>query len=439
MAQFKMLWPLLLLLVTAACGDRDSGGGSPTPASTPASTTTAPNASPAPQSTSTGTPPPNSPSTWALPGRNELFVYTVGMGADQVAGGSDPRRVVVVQDLSTGNLLTQFLYSGKLRGVEVYPVGVELAGRQLVVATRSAVTRYELDGSNPVTLFEPPGTQRVADIAASPDGKMVAITTNCGLACRPENVLAFYEVATGRRILQVTQSAAGLEGFSGDFWQLSWAGDSHGVWVMGATYSEGGGGRAFVTTAGEVRGYTPDQWGFGTFSRSGRYFAEGVPQLGCMRVGGVALRITDMQNGEIVANITGEGGVYAAWEWSPDGDQFVFQYLAGDPSSDCAWASNPVGWRAYSLASGAVTPVADLPSLHRQWYGNRLVEAICDEPRETEPVIDRWGDWDVICRVPRAGDSPGDLFVGGERIANWPDVGPGALGLGYEPVGFLAN
>jgi hypothetical protein len=159
--------------------------------------------------------------------------------------------------------------------------------------------------------------RRSRTFAVSNDGRIVAITSNCQLACIAENAVTFYEVATGQQIGRVTQSAPGFEGFDGDVWQISWKADRSGVWVIGATYTEGGGGRAFVGINGEVQQYVADDWGFSTWSPSGRYLADGAGQVGCMRVGGRALRITDMDTGEVVANVTGQQGVYAVWEWAP--------------------------------------------------------------------------------------------------------------------------
>jgi DNA-binding CsgD family transcriptional regulator len=326
--------------------------------------------------------------TYPVPGRDEVFVYTVFVKWEGSTEQTWPIRSVVVQDLATGRLIGNWKYSGRDLG---YPIGAVVGKEHVVVATHSSLTRYNLDGSGERLLFQLRAPQSLADVAVSPDGRLLAVTSNCVTTCVPLNAVTFFDIATGQQIGQVTQSSPGFEGFAGDVWQLSWHGDGSGVWVIGATYTHGGGGRAFVGIDGEVEPYLADDWGFSTWSPSGRYLADGAPQVGCMREGGRALRITDMDTGQVVANVTGEAGVYAVWEWAPDSSAIVYQFIPGEIDDGCDWAGNPGEYRMYTLVTGDIESVSDLSALHRRWYGDIFVEVVCDEPRPEDPVVSRYG------------------------------------------------
>jgi WD40 repeat protein len=388
---------------------------------------------PTPTPTATATP---KAETFPLPGRDEIFVYSVGMGADNTVDRFYPRRAVIVQELASGRILAKVPYSGKIDGAFESPMGAALAGRQLVVATESHVLRYELDGSGRTVLFEAPAPQSIADIAVSPDGHAVAVSSNCYLRCPGENAITVIDVNTGSRVIQVKQSAATLGEFRGDFWDLSWRADSLSLWVHGATYSEGGGSRALVTLTGQATPFVTPEWGFGAFSPDGRYFADGSPQIGCMRVGGTTLAIRDTNSGAIVASVAGEGA-YAAWEWSPDSKEFVFQVIAGEVLTDCGWADDPGEFRVYSVETGQITPVPNLPALHASWYGPHFVETVCPDGPGIEPVLSRLGGVAAGCRAPGPGDAEGDVFVAGAKIASWPQPSeiPGVQRP--NPLGFL--
>jgi hypothetical protein len=90
----------------------------------------------------------------------------------------------------------------------------------------------------------------------------------------------------------------------------------------------------------------------------------------------------------------------------------------------------------YTLATGEIEPVPDLSELHQRWYGDRFVEVICDERRGDEPVVSRYG-YQAVCKEPLPGEMPGDVFIAGAKVANWPQLGHIGLLLGLDPVAFL--
>ncbi|HMO54816.1 MAG TPA: LuxR C-terminal-related transcriptional regulator [Tepidiformaceae bacterium] len=403
-----------------------------------------PTASPSPTAsvaTPTASPTPDpflAYQTYPVAGRNGLFVYTVFAGEESTRDRTWPVRELVVQDLGTGQLVAHWAYSGLDLG---YPIGAVLGGEHIVVATEGGLTRYNIDGSGELRLFSPTTPQTIADIAVSPDGRLVAVSSNCYLMCLSENAVTFFDITSGQRVTQVTQSATGFEGFAGDIWEIAWDGDATGVWVLGATYSEGGGSRAFVGLDGSVEAYRPDDWGFSNLSPSGRYVAEGVPQIGCMRIGGRVFRVTDLDTGAVVATVTGETGAYAVWEWSPDSSAVVYQFIPGDIEANCDWAGNEPEYRLLTLATGQSQAVNDMTVLHQSWYGEQFVEVVCPDPAPENPVLTRYG-LSSSCKRPGPGETVGDVFVGGAKVASWRTFQDGDPGSGggfslVEPVGFL--
>ena len=394
------------------------------------------------QPPATGTPSasatPGAPALYPHPRLDELFVYTASTGEDHSGSRAYPRRSVVIQDLRSGTIVSTIPYSGRDGSRERYPVGAALAGRQIVTADESEVIRHELNGARPTTIFTPPSPQAVADIAVSDDGRFVAISSNCQVSCTPDNLLTFIEVATGTVVHQVRQGDGQFEGFRGSVWQLEWRDDGRGVFVAGATYSEQPGGRATVFLDGAVSVHPPVV-GFATIAPNGRLLADAPEQLPCERVGGRWFAVTELDTGNPVAIAEGERGAYAAWEWSPDSSQVVYQFLPGDTAT-CEWAgSQAVELRLFDIPSARTRNVPTLGDVHAEWYGERFVEVLCEEPRPEEPVRNRWGDVAAICKSAQPGGRTGDLFLGGARIANWPTLGSQYSNRGIEPVGFLAR
>jgi hypothetical protein len=139
-----------------------------------------------------------------VPGRDEVFVYTVFVKWEGSTEQTWPIRSVVVQDLATGRLIGNWKYSGRDLG---YPIGAVVGKEHVVVATHSSLTRYNLDGSGERLLFQLRAPQSLADVAVSPDGRLLAVTSNCVTTCVPLNAVTFFDIATGQQIGQVTQSS----------------------------------------------------------------------------------------------------------------------------------------------------------------------------------------------------------------------------------------
>ena len=288
----KLVAAVALCALAAAC---EGSGNEQTPSPTPSEAKPTPElAAASPVSpTPTATPRPVEPETYALPGSSELFVYTVEVGSDSFEDRRVPRRVAVVQDLATGRVLTWLNYGG-IRGMEGhYPVDVQLAGRRLIVATESAVTRYELDGSGETRLLTEPnagagGYFGIQDIAVSGDGQHVAVSHGCGFPCESGTAVSIVEIATGRLVVEAGYASLRAAGFAGYVWQLVWRDDVPGVLLVGATGSEAPGGRAIVGLDTEVVGLERPSV-YGSVSPDGRFSFQNPLQLTCEYIGGTRL------------------------------------------------------------------------------------------------------------------------------------------------------
>ncbi len=436
MRRTVLAWAALVgALAIAAC----SGGQPPaaTPAASVTATTAVPTATPTrPLPAASPTPDPAVEFTvYPLPGATDLLVYTVLLARKDLGARSWPVRAVVVQDLAAGSIESQFTYSGPDLG---YPVGVELAGQRMIVATEVRVTRHELDGSQPSVLFERRGEAVIGDIAVSPDGAMVAIATYC-LPCSDRGSVQFVRVADGTVVSEVPTSRLNDAGFRGYAWQLRFRADGSGVFVAGGTSSEAWGGRATAFTDGTFAVHQEPR-GYGAISPDGTRYAEGAGIAGaCMHAAGRVLRVINLESSAVLHEFTPGDAAIAPWEWSPGGTELLYLTLAGPLGDACTWTESPEEFHLLDLATGAVTPVNDIAALHRDWYGDTLVEAACERWPPTSPVLNRWGTWDAGCVEIGGTVRQGDLFAGGHKIANWPSTGDRGLNGDIQPVGFMAR
>ena len=429
----------------AACS---GGGGTPTPEPSPSSSPSpGPTATPSP---ATATPAPSAvsspgasatsplarPATYPLPGANGLLVYTAPLGRDTSSDRDVPHRAVIVQDLATGAIQATVEYSGIIDGTEAFPVGAALAGRHLIVATPSRVTRYALDGSAPAVLLSHPDELSIAGIAVSADGALLAVADGCrSPACEDLPAVTILDIATGNTLAVHTYATLRTAGFRGYAWKLHWREDGSGVVLVGGTGSEAPGGRALARVDGSFTVY-PQPPGYGDISPDGRFVLETPHGLGCMHIGGPAVRLVDLDSGDTLITREGRPGAYAPWEWSPDGASVIYLFLPGDTSS-CAWAEADPEFVLLDLDTMAERTLPGLTEVHRSWYGDSLVEVICDRPAPDKPVLPRWGVVQPVCIASAQGDARGDVFLGGHRIASWPAVGSAGLSMGIEVLGSL--
>lgn len=362
-----------------------------------------------------------------------MFVYVVTLGFDRAPGRLYPRKQAIIQDLRAGRIESRIDFGGSGE----YPVGAALAGRQIVLATEKDLVRFELDGSGERTLFSALESAPIQDLAVSPDGKIAAVAMGCAggsPVCPSGPAVAFVDVVSGATVAMADHAALRAGGFKGYAWQLLWRADGVGVVLKGGTGSEAVGGRALVKLDGAVTVYQQPA-GYGSVSPDGRFAAENTDELGCMRVGGHAIQVVNLETGAVVRHVDGGVGAYAAWEWSPDSRSVLYQFLPSADLTGCEWASVRPEYWLLDLATGASAAVPDVPALQADWYGPHYVELVWAEGTPNQPALSRTGDLDAVFRAASAGDEDGDLFVGGVKIASWPPLDPPSERP--QPVGFL--
>lgn len=428
---FGLGFGLAMVLLLAGCSSREVVQPSPSPNATRSTATET--LTPTIEPSATATPPQGH--TYPSPKADGAFVYVVSLGFDMTPGRLYPRKQVISQDLRSGRIKSRIEFGGSGE----YPVGAALAGRRVVLATETKLTRFALDGSGERTLFSARESAPIQDLAVSPDGKIAAVAMGCSggsPVCPSGPAVAFVDVDSGATVAMADYAALRVGGFKGYAWQLIWRADGAGVVLKGGTGSEAVGGRALVKLDGAVTVYQQPP-GYGSVSPDGRFAAENTDQLGCMRVGGHAMQVVNLETGAIVRHVGGGAGAYAAWEWSPDGRSVLYQFLPSADLTGCEWAdATPEHW-LLDLVTGVSTAVPDVPALHAAWYGSHFVELVWADGTPNQPARSRSGDLDAVFRVARAGDADGDLFVGGVKIASWPPSLDPPRAERPQPVGFL--
>jgi DNA-binding CsgD family transcriptional regulator len=368
--------------------------------------------------------------TYPVPGRNELFAYTVFVEEERDADRTWTVRAVVVQDLATGQLVGHWRYSGTALGG---PVNVVLAGDRVIVATHLSVTRYNMDGSDPFVLYEQTGDERIVDVKASPDATTVAVTT-----VYEGGGLVFINIDDGSEIGSVESAVLNADGFIGYAWQVQYRSDGTGVVVAGGTESERPGGRATVYLDGSFVVHPPEPEGYGAVSPSGTLYAQSFGTLGpCFHTAKESLRIYDFDARTDIFQLTPRDAAISPFEWSPDNLQLLYQTWSLVPGEECAWIESQPEMFLLDVTAGQVSKMDDVGGLQQAWYGDELVEAGCADERYDWPVRDRYGNFLVSCLGVGPGIAVGDLFVGGERIATWPNQGSPGLYQDIQRVGFL--
>ncbi len=324
---------------------------------------------------------------------HRLAVYTTQAREERTGDRSIPVRAVITWDVTAGKLAAAFEYSGDGE----IPLGLGLAGRQVVFATESRVVETALDGTGRRELFITSPGDSVQDIAISPDGRLVAVVVSPNDIGR-QGVLRIFDLQTFQERLVVRQSDSRFAEMWGHFWQIQWRADGTGVLVGTATHSEMYGSLATIFLDGRAR--IEDVQGYGVVSPSGTLRAGDIGESsGCMFIGTHNLVIRNLDTGGTPASIGGQSNtslLFTPWEWSPDGTQFVF--LQQPTPADCEQLSSASGSLSVLTPVGGGAPqiVGDLAALHRAWYGgDNLFTADCEDGNG--PVLGRTGKLLPLC------------------------------------------
>lgn len=364
-----------------------------------------------------------SPTPTAFDWSHRFAVYTGQVRIERDATDrSIPVRSLVTWDVTEGKLAASFEYGGS----GAYPVGVALAGHNVVFATEHQVVEAALDGTERRQVFAAGDGNIIQDIAVSPDGSSLAIVVSPEDIAQP-GVLRILDLQTLQERLVARQSDPRFAPMWGHFGQAQWRGDGAGVLVGTLTHTEMWGSLVTIFLDGRVR--IEDVQGYGNVSPSGRMRAGDIGESGCMFIGTHNFVIRNLDSGETPLSINNPSVVITPWEWSPDGTQFVFlqQPAAGcdqiSPDRAVIYVIKPSGPGTF----GAPTVVSDVAALHRDWYGNNLFTADCDHGND--PVVGRSGELRPLCYL-EAGPGPYravTVRVGGQAIGT--AVNPVSVGV----------
>lgn len=415
----RRLFGLLVALATivlAGCGPLvEPGVSTPTPS---------PAASPSPASSSTPTVNP----------RDELFVYT-GAATSSSSGRTTPasgtsanQRTVYVYDLTTGRSLSSFSFGSAndpaLRAL--------LVDGQIVTATARTVVLQHLDGSVPRHLYTAPGGGVIRDIAASPDGRMLAIVAQATAGNTATSLLRVLYVGNGGTALQLSIGDPRFAGFRGAFAAVNWQarndGSTPAVVVDGSL-----GGRQVPSVAtvgldGVVTVLQPA--GVAWLSPAGTTVATVAP-LDCPLVAGHHLQVADLGSRGTVWQIQDPALLFTPLEWSPDGRSLVYAVRPGANSPSCTEIQQaPVQFAQADLEKMQTTAVPSLTALHQQWLGKLAITSSC-AGSSTAPLTNRWQHPAPICG-PDVPSTLVTIAVGGQLVGRAID--PISLGFINPPA-----
>jgi dipeptidyl aminopeptidase/acylaminoacyl peptidase len=323
---------------------------------------------------------------------------------------------VVVYDSRTQAKLSNFSVGGEGQT----PRQVVLAGTQVIANLESRLVAYDLDGSNSRQLAHAAQDGAIIDVAASRDGTKVAFTEQTrSQSGSPSATFVPYggltdivvlDVASGREVLRVPQSAPGFTGYVGQAGSITWRDDGKGFVVGGYTYSESPGGLATVLLDGSVHLHKVD--GFSSLSPNGRYLA-------IIRVGSVCqlstqahdLAVIDLDTNAVLSSVQSVATNLIWQEWAPDGSELLYQSSAPktQPTPPACGVPDPTTTRWGVLHASGQPPssVSDPFETRRTWYGDQVVEYRCGDV----PVFVNY------CPGSRGVSVPASILLNGVEVA----------------------
>jgi hypothetical protein len=314
-----------------------------------------------------------------------VFVRVTGE-TEQAAGRSVPNLEVVGYRLDNGAEVSRFELPA------VFPNQLVLAGNRVVANSEQALTAYDLDGGNVHEL------RRINDgafvgLAASPDGALVAVIEQSpsiykppagatAIPVRDATALVVLEATTGNERLVVRQSRAEFDQYGGYLAVPTWRSDGRGVVVAGYTNTEAPGGFATVMLDGSVIVF--GERSYGGVSPDGKHIGIGdiysLCDLAYTFRGGI--QITDLVTGAVVSEARSDGLGFNVAQWSPNGDELLYQthaLIPGPSNSGCSILDESSA-RLHILRTDGSPPI-DLPDVadtFARWSSQRPVIRYCD-------------------------------------------------------------
>jgi DNA-binding CsgD family transcriptional regulator len=276
----------------------------------------------------------------AIPSVEDGTVVFVGRGASF-------NYDLVIHDLRTGeshNTRIDSHFAAYADGVAYYLRDGAVRARDIVSGAERVVVGGIEDGV------------RVPHVAASPDGRFVA------LSVQPEFPGWRVVVLDTTDFSEVSQLDGNADDLSfmefGYAWQLQWREDSRGVTVRGGTDSERPGGLLTMWLDGTytmVEGNSYQQ-----VAPNGQLAVTGlgVEVQGCMFINSSTFDLLDLETAESLHTVRGEGEVYSVGRWAPDSSEYLFPVFTGPFDDACDWTRQPDEWRRLDL-DGNIEPAAD--------------------------------------------------------------------------------
>ena len=256
-----------------------------------------------------------------------------------------------------------------------------LVANGVVLATRAAVYLQDFKGEPLEKLFDfEPEWQAIETVAVAPDGVTVAFSiaqepqpfgtpTPHGQVFRRYGRILFYDLNARREIREVVGTpehslAAGT---------IAWRSDALGVNLGSFTHSESPGQRSAVFLDGSLVTYDVHDWAY--LAPNGKRMVHGISSQ-CMFIGGPDIYVRDLDTGRDIVAIHNDQRMFTGMDWSPDGDEFLFQSRLARQGDACEVLAEPTHL-ILNASTGLVSPAPDLEALYRRWYGDALVWVDC--------------------------------------------------------------
>jgi hypothetical protein len=379
-----------------ACDDEPAETSTPTPTPSQA-------ASPSATATATTQPAPSPTPVTLESAAGPLFYYVADTGSQDS---------LVVVDLATSTRVVE------------RPLGeresVKLAGSTLISLPGEDPFRVvELDpaGAPVRTLFE--SDLFIGDAAVSPDGSRLAVVTY-----RERVVIVDWATLATIASLAQTDLPAAVE--DGGLAPVRWVDDSEHVVLDLVVERDGcGPGHVVLGVDGDFRFY--QNRGCNHTSPNGRLMAD-PGGYGCFLVGDDELQIVDSVTGVQISRYVEPDTILQPWSWSPDSTEVLVQrgyvpdrFNPSDPAEDCAFTesaelADSFAWAVVDVATGDLSPVTDLDTLHARWHPERRIQLVCDGETE-ELLLSRGGNRSARCEESFVGTITVDGVAVGEASA----------------------
>ncbi|MBE3111128.1 MAG: hypothetical protein IMZ46_11570 [Acidobacteria bacterium] len=300
-----------------------------------------------------------------------------------------------------------------------------IAGSALLFNLGDKIVRREPDGTGEQVLWEASDGGNVVRMAVSPDQSLLAfaVVPRDYPQQQDPRLIVFLNIASGKEILVVQQTAELFPDYSGHVAVPTWRDDGKGIVVYGWRHAGAPGGVATVLLDGTVRVHS--LIGFPWVTSNGRYAwhgPEGQYMAECFPAK-TSMILRDLNSDIDLTTLSDGDRVLAPKEWSPDSKEILYaSYALKKTPSGCEGCFevdlDSGEWHLLRMDGLESEPVADPAATLKRWQGDRYVELRCDGlPLLEGRCLDASGDEKAV-----------DIFAGETFVGS---------GLEVEIVGFI--